>query len=888
MGQTLAQHHKEIERLDRWALELVYGHARVTDCKILDHMARRNAMFFFHPGVVQIKDQELENHLCTAEAPHARRLIACLPDSQLKPLMQTPAVVERVLRCRPHLFSCLPEAMKTEQVLKPLLDKLPEPHRHELLDHIAQQTPALARRLETIEDAIKRSVHKACATRANELTFALRCLAVQQRVHAIGLFQDMEDPEYSTLCDRALEHSGMALAYIRPSHKSLARVEQALKHRQAPGIEAIPRKLYTTDRLSRALPNSHSCLSRALLDDWNLWDALKEQHGWLYRLPEHERTEELCHHYLSRFPGDLDPIPAPILAQHPEWQTASERPCAYLPLELHKRLPSCYGPATGDSAGSPASSAQMKVQPWALVLAHWHNQADKLPENYRKAIRDNGGTGGLAQTLKVPPLQLDADALLDPVQEANCSRRAGVLPDLARIQLMSAAPFQLPRTHERQELLEQMDRHFQHLQQQLEDKSLPFWLPEPETCGAWKRRGGRTLVHSDKEDCIHMKLQREGESLNTFAAEQAVQSFARSHPQLGWHSEIPDPGDIYLVPLDKLPLASRAFPDKLKRYNYDDEDYVLAFRFTTQGDNYDTLAWQPDEQGRLQQSHQGLLNALHDLGIWSSMGAMHTSTIRLYHHFYDVDDASRPELLLTALFRPEEPSSDAGYPGILHLWNTWATDQSDWGQSGLRDLGDLEFYPFIETYITSSDAVLTAPDYGQRASFVNAIAQNIFGGLLHYMRLHRTCDPSWHYKNTTTVAELGKFIEDGCNTLLGGLLDDHTRIRDLFPAADGERRDVYAQWLHLTAREIIYWSARQETDSDCFAKHLATDGHPSAELYPGQPCQDILYGEHYTEAQGENLGANNGKMPLFYLVRGLYVMAIGLANRLGEPHHEPV
>jgi len=52
----------------------------------------------------------------------------------------------------------------------------------------------------------------------------------------------------------------------------------------------------------------------------------------------------------------------------------------------------------------------------------------------------------------------------------------------------------------------------------------------------------------------------------------------------------------------------------------------------------------------------------------------------------------------------------------------------------------------------------------------------------------------------------------------------------------------------------------------------------------------LRYGEDhdYTEAAGESLGTENGDLPLFYLVRGLYVMAIGLANRLGGPHHEPM
>ena len=903
MSQTLAQRHQQIARLDQQMLEVIYGNKTITECDLLDHMARRHAKFGNRPELIQISAQELASYLCAVEPSQVHRLISCLPEVQLKNLMQMPGMSGLLLCLAPHSFRVLPEHMKTEQELAPLLNKMPQNKRHELMYFIADMSPELAARLETMEEAINRCVNSACYRRADELTFELRCQALRQyddgrpRDEIIALFKDVADPEYSKLCDLALEASGRALKWIRPSHQTGTRVDLALKHRYPPGIETIPEHLHTKERLSKALPNSTCQLSCNLLDTHDLWELLKTQPMWLHRLPESERTPQLCSAYLSHCPGDLAPIPDNILAGYPEWRTASasvntgKQPCAYLPLSQHERLSACYGPGTEDGTGSLAPDSVMDEQPWAQVLAPWQEQGEQLPEHCRKAILDNGGTGGLGKTLQVPPLYLDPAALLDPALEEHCSRRTGVVPDQARVQLMSAKPFQLSHAQEGQELRAQMDRDFLDLQQQLNDNSLTLWLPEPRTFAAWKRRGGRTLVHTEKQGCVHMKFQREGEPLSTFTAEQAAQSFARNHPELGWHSEIPKPGGMYLVPLKNLPLKPEDFPDKLKIHEQNGERYALAFRFTTQGDNYDTLAWQPDEQGGFQQSHQGLLNALHDLGIWSSMGAMHTSTIRLYHHFYDDACRRRPELLLNAFFQTDAYGAHAGYPGTLHLWNSVATDQSDWGQSGLRDIGDLELYPFIETYITSLDAHLTAPDYGQRASFANAIAQNIFGGLLHYMRLHRAEDPSWHYKDKTSVAELAKFIEEGCNTLLDGLLDDGTQLKELFAeTCKGLDEKAVCEWLHLTAREIIYWSAKQEENgqpinSDSFSVHLNKYGRPSPELYPGHPAQGFRYGEDhdYTEAVGESLGTDRGKMPLFYLVRGLYVMAIGLANRLGGP-----
>ena len=888
VNQTLAQRHQDIKHLDQCMLDVLYGHAPVTDCQLLDHMARRNVNFDYipDPDAIQINDRELAEHLCAAEAPLARRLIRCLPSKQRERLMQTPRTAGLLLRYFPWSYDDLPQEMKTQQFLGPLLDDMPRRSRHVLLQLITQWDPELTVCLETIEEAINRDAGAACATRGNELTTELRRLAVQKKEDVIAEFDDLGDPEYGRLCDLALEHSGRALKWIRPSYRSETRVEQALKHRHPPGIEAIPSNLHTSDRLRDALPHSASILSCDFLNRWNLWETLKKQCQWLRRLPIQERTPELCREYLSQFPDDLSTIPTWILEAHPEWRIA-EQPWAYLGLDKQStRLPSCYGPGTGACASSPASDTPLDEQPWALLHQRWDRQIEKLPQECRQAIRANGGTGGLAQILKTPSVPIDPDALLDPVQKAHCSRRAGALPDIARTHLMNAQSFDLPRAREGLQLRTLMDRCWQNLQHQLKDNTLPHWRPEQTANGSWQLRGGRTLVHTGEQGSVHMKLHRQGESLATFAAEQAAQDFARTHPGLGWHSEIPCPEDMHLVPLDQLPLEQGKFPDKLEIYNYDGKDYALAFRFTTRDDSYDTLAWQPDDEGGFSKSREGLLKAFHDLGVWSSLGAVHTSTIRLYHHFLDEDRESRPELLLSAFFQYDREDMNRTYPGTLHLWNTKATDQSDWGQSGLRDLGDQEFYPFIETYITSADAQWVPPDYGQRASFVNAIAQNILGGLLHYMRLHRAEDPAWHYKTADSVTDLEKFIEDGCNDLLGGLLNDGTQLKHLFAATVERGEEAYPQWLHNTAREIIYWSAqqdaRQESKSDCFAQHLNKDHRPSPALYPGHPQINTPYGKHFTEASGENLGANNSKFPLFYLVRGLYVLAAGLADRLGQ------
>ena len=856
-------------------MRCIYGQEQVTDCALLDHMARRNLRIGASPERIQLTDQELAQHLCNTRGSLTQRLLINLPRETVQRLVAMPAIAELALRHRPAVFYLIPEHMKTPEVLRPLLDSLPDLRRHELLEWISQDAPDLFDRLLTLEQAIGINPLNTCCRRADELTPALRQLAVEQDYQTICHFTSVTDQEYGQLCDRALEQSGAALDCILADWRTPERVDRALRHEKLPSFQAIPAHLYTAERLKAALPNAtDSKLHCGFLTDWGLWDTLKAQPQWIARIPEEERTEALCREYVSHFPGDLSYIPASILRKNPEWLLARTRATVYLPLSEHQRVGPCYGlPPTQET---PSVHSEINRQPWALALANWPTQVDRLPQKCKEQILANGGTAGLADTLAAPPLHLEPEALLDPVQEHHCSLRAGALPDLARIQLMCAQSLSLRRPQEGQALLRKMDKEFLTLEKQLQDKDLPGWQPQADA--VWTRQGGRTLVHTDESGCVHMKFHRKDEPLDTFTAEQAAQDFARNHPELGWRSEIPVPQGMRLVRLEDLPVPSGQFPDPLEVYSHDGQDYALAFCFTTRDDSYDTPAWQPDAEHGRERAEKGLLKALHDIGVWSSMGAVHTSTIHLYHHFYASVD-TRPELLLSAFF-----NTTAGYPGTLHYWNSKAIQPSDWGHSGLRDLGDVEFYPHITTYNESIDAEWMSIDISRRGSFINAIAHNILGALLHYMRLHRDSNPDYHYQKNQSVTALAKFLKEGFDTLLDGLLGNGTRLEHFFPQDPNGTKDICAEWLHLTAREMIYWTAPQKLGTDCFAEHLANDRRPSAELYPGHPrLQNVRYGSDYTEPEGESLGSESGKLPLFYLVRGLYLLAIGLVNPPQQP-----
>ena len=631
-------------------------------------------------------------------------------------------------------------------------------------------------------------------------------------------------------------------------------------------------------------------LDPAFWTRWNLWDTLKEKNDWLCYLPPDARTEALCAEYVAQSPARAcaPEVPIDIRRRHPEWAArAWQGQNAFSMMDLTgcsgkgwQLAPDPLAALHDNSAilhgyGSRLSKGQMPA--WALLVEGFWNS---VPQSYKDSIWRHGGTEGLGEAFGVPSFHIDPQALLDPIQEHHCTLRAAAIPGQVARKLMFCHHFRLRHQRLGAQLRQWIRDQADSLAASITAGDRPQWLMGGMACAPeWTRRGGRTLVHTEAGGrVVHAKFQRRGESLESFAAEQAVQQFARRHQSLGWRSEIPEPEGIFRVPLDQIPADRQDFPDPLQVYNDKRGPWCLALRFRTKGSDYDTLAWQPDRPGGdCRKARTGLLRAFHDLGLWSSLGAVHTSTICLYHCFHETG-GSRPQLLLSNLFRPHASC----YPGALRLWNTRAIERSDWGWSGLRDLGDLEFYPFITAYTGSVDAGWMLDGYGQRASIVNGMAQNILGGLLHYFCACRQQD-DYHYHNEKQIEQLGQFLEAACELYLGALLGEDIRLETVFPAG------VYARWRFLAAREMIYWTARQTlrpaAGQEGFAQHFNRDRRPSAELYPGHPRLDgVRYGleDDFTEAAGDNLGTANGKLPLLYLVRGLYMMAAKAGRPAGE------
>ncbi|WP_196221021.1 hypothetical protein, partial [Sansalvadorimonas verongulae] len=66
--------------------------------------------------------------------------------------------------------------------------------------------------------------------------------------------------------------------------------------------------------------------------------------------------------------------------------------------------------------------------------------------------------------------------------------------------------------------------------------------------------------------------------------------------------------------------------------------------------------------------------------------------------------------------------------------------------------------------------------------------------------------------------------------------------------------------------------------------HLRDTGRPCPKLYPDHPLRYQTYPDDFTGTQGrDHLGLTSLKMPLFFLIRGFYLLAYKLADRLEGP-----
>ena len=647
----------------------------------------------------------------------------------------------------------------------------------------------------------------------------------------------------------------------------------------------------------------------------------------LEQLPDSAKTEDFCQRYLDKWPGSISGCPPSLMHAHPEWVERAIRagvgnrpfPEPFQTVDLYRRvlritpfncsvpekkfqehpdllfLAACSGsyplekiPAplrTMDvcclalEAAGPNSKTIEHVPeslrrqlPYDLLLAV---APQYLPQEIRQAMLARGDTCmPLSCRGRGKPI-MRRHILLEPLEPQPYGEFKFSSSIFLHKALLSSAPFTLRNLVMGHALQQTIEQHCCQQKQKLDQAQLPVWTqPLSGKCTVY---GGRALMMNTPTKTSRMKFLRYGEPLEDFFREEAVHRFVWNHGLGGLlKSEVPWPVGLQLLPVELMPEDIFAdFRSRLATVALGSRCFYLMYQFTTRNQDYSTLAHQKDPDGNSTRAEQGLINASYDLGVWSSLGAVHTSTIRAYHSFKD----NRRELFLCFMFK-----HNLAFPGALTAWDSKATDESDWGYSGLRDIGDMEFYPGITSYFDDADATaFMPPGFDQRAAFMNAFCENMVAAVLHYARMHRD-DPDYHYKDAIGRAKLGAFIDQAIGAFLSGLVGRSVQTAEYF-----ESPEIFQQWLEKTTAETTLWTARQNLNSDCFARSLKENGCYPLEVYPDQKFTHCQYPGDFTSNGQDNLGNNHGQFGLTLLIRGLYQVAAVLAVELGGcPRIAPV
>jgi len=643
-------------------------------------------------------------------------------------------------------------------------------------------------------------------------------------------------------------------------------------------LKNLPDKLKTEDFCHRYLSKwpqyIKGCPLRFLRrhPEWIEW-SLEHGGGYnLYALPESWRSFDLCQRALKSRDPCIEAIPVSMFEDHPDLLLLAAERCKGL-SKIPPRLRTadvCY--AALAAAGDPnevnetmarVPDAVRKVLPYDLLLAV---APGYLPPKIREAMAANGDTALPIPYRQMKPI-LDQRHLMEPLAQVPYGELKYSSSVFLKKVLLSTGPFNLRNLALGHALQQTIQQHCQQRTMALQQGKLPL-LTRP-VAKKSVIYGGRTLMLRARDGFTRMKFLRKGELLDDFFREEAVHRFAHGHALTAiLKSEVPQPVGVKLVPVDQLPEhIFSGFHSELERFLFADQSYYLVYEFTTCNQDYSTLAHQKESNGDSTRAEQGLFKACHDLGVWNSLGAVHTSTINAYHNFKD----NRRELFLCFMF-----NNGHSMPGALTGWDTRATDESDWAYSGLKDIGDMEFYPRITSYFDAKDAEILLPvGFDQRVAFMSALVENMIAAVLHYARMHRD-DPDYHYKNVEGRAKLGLFIDQAIGICLSGLMGKQVKTEAYF-----ESPEIYQQWLNKTTAETTLWTARQDLDTDCFARNLEQTGCYSAEVYPGQKKTEYRYPKHFTSHGQDNLGCNHGQFGLTLLVRGLYQVAAVLAAKLG-------
>ena len=410
--------------------------------------------------------------------------------------------------------------------------------------------------------------------------------------------------------------------------------------------------------------------------------------------------------------------------------------------------------------------------------------------------------------------------------------------------------------------------------------------------GTLEITGGRTLkVKVDTqpgEKYYFFKFQRQDELPETLAREGLVYQFLNKDPVGGkMKSALPVCEGFIRLPVGKLPEEIKKFSDKLEVTKENGSEFINVFCYSAPED-YSTYAWEEDKNhphNRFMRPEAGILKACHDIGLLTGIGFIPTSTLPAFH-----DTGTNRRWFFMA------PLTDQNYfiafnsPGTFGAWNTDATEKPDFGNTGVRDGGDCEFYGEIKIFLQIEGVAnnLYPEPVVQRIAMANAICENLLAAVLLRSRLNQS-SVYYHYQNPEAIKATKKFISDCFYEFIQGYNNESLKPHNVM----GIGEEDYEKWLTRAAEETVYWTAAQPDPNqpaipafavgssvydhtECYAIHVQ-HGCLDRELYPDNDVYNKSYPTDFINIQNKlNLGANNCLFPLISLARGCIKLCTGI------------
>ena len=769
---------------------------------------------------------------------------------------------EAIVRENPENLKYVPQDQQTEWMCRKALVKHPE-----IIDHVSPELDCFGDLcLEVMKNPLCHQfipvdkLPREAAEQAWEMTRNLRLIPAECRT--------------IERCQEALKQPRCRLDCIPEEHYRISPDTLSLAMIYPESLPFIPDDLKTEHFCRQFLemhPDSLVNMPQYFIDKYSGWFAERtmDYPGLMERLPEAVKTAAFCRKFLTKYPFWLKDIPEELLESNPE---------LLIPAARKGTLPKKLALLTPEALNAYAYRTSLfrriddKIKPLLPRQAMLFHCPWLLPELDREEILVTGDTPAWSKEGAGSPY-MSRELLLSRYSPFNDTiEESGIY---LKRRLLEKGSFQLRNKRLGDELQGYIQKHHQERLARLRAGHITMLTALPDNREVY---GGRTFlsVDSDNDCCRRFKFLRKNEPLEEFTREEAMHRFASVHAnELRLRSEQPLAVGLKVLAVDKMPAElleyalDVSFSSELEVITINNKPYFLVYEFTTRDRQYSKLAHQRDEQGETNSAEQGLLNACYDLGKWASLGVVFTSTIQAYHSFYH----NQRELFLTCML-----SNQLSHPGAMTDPYNRATDQSDWGYTGLRDWGDCEHYPAITTYQNAPDATDQLPGYDQRVAFLNNFFENIVAMLMHYARLHRE-ETGYNYQNDKCLDELARFVESGVNAYLSSLLGEPSTMMQFF-----ETEAIYRQWLERMAKETVMWTETQDLEKDCYASHLGRSGCYPLSVYPDgkQYSVNHKYPDDFTSNGCDNLGNNHHKFPLTLLTRGLYQVCSGLADKLRQ------